>query len=214
MDVELAMNTENIHTLINKLQKLRQVHICTAKDVVGETLFKDDLYYLSLIDKSMRIIDGFIDALKNRNLTCMGIFLRVQMDNCMRTYATYIAENPSSVFESIMGSDIQLNHLTDKSGNKMTDSFLKKQLESLEPRFSKVYREASGYIHHSEKAFFNIATTTDENVLNLNVGHPLESIYDSAILDCTQAFIHFIRFQIKITMTVIQSKKKCDANNP
>ena len=35
--------------------------------------------------------------LKERNLTCAGVLLRMQMDNCMRTYAAFIAEDKKAI---------------------------------------------------------------------------------------------------------------------
>ena len=67
----------------------RKTGIQLAANVIGQTLIEDDFYILSLIDKCIRLIDGFLDMLDSRNLTCAGVLLRIQIDNCLRTYVSY-----------------------------------------------------------------------------------------------------------------------------
>ena len=105
-------------------QHLRIEAIYLAKEAVGQTLVEDDLYILSLIDKCIRLIDGFVILLSERNLTCIGILLRVQIDNCLRTYALYAAQNKQEVYQSIVKGDKNINHMHAVDGNKMTDAYL------------------------------------------------------------------------------------------
>lgn len=195
---------------IEKLNVLRKEKIHLAKLVIGQTLFKEDLYVVSIIDKNIRLIDGFIELLKERNLTCAGILLRVQMDNCMRTYALYIAENKEQVIDSIFNNEIQLNKLNAKNGKRMNDAYLKNEMNKIDSRFKKVYEKASGYIHHSEVAFYTIASTDEPYLLNVSIGHPLPSNFDSVIVECTDAFIYFLNIQQKLISPVIKSKIKYD----
>ena len=46
------------------------------------------------------------------------------------------------------------------------------ELSKIEPSFGQVYDQASGYIHLSEKAFYQTVTDIDDNgKLTLQVGH-------------------------------------------
>lgn len=196
---------------IDQFESARINGVRLATDVLGQTLFEEDFYILSIIDKSIRLIDGFTTVLKERNITCMGVLLRVQIDNCLRTYALYVAENQSEVFRSIYNDEKQINKMLAKDGNRMTDAYLRKQLAKIDRRFDSVYKEASGYIHHSEKAFYSIVSTKEPNVLIFDVGHPIRDDLDPVLHECAEAFLYFVKFQYVLTNPFVESKKRFDS---
>ena len=149
--------------------------------------------------------------LEKRNLTCAGILLRVQIDNCLRTYALYVAENQSEISRSVYGNGKQINKMKAKDGNQMTDFYLRKELSKIDKRFDSVYKAASGYIHYSEKAFYASVSVKEPNILDINVGHPIRDELDSVLQECAEAFIYFVKFQYKLTITVVESKNRIDA---
>lgn len=197
--------------MINELETARKEGVKLAAAVIGQTLFSDDLYVLSLIDKSLRLVDGFKSMIEQRNLTCAGILLRVQIDNCLRTYALYAAADKQEVIDSMLGRSVQLNKLKAKDGKKMSDQYLRVQLETVDKRFGTVYKEASGYIHHSKKAFYTIASaTTGPNSIRVDIGHALSPKYDVPLKECAEAFLFFLQCQRALTQPVVESKKQID----
>ncbi len=117
-----------------ELQRLRKEGIQLAANVIGQTLYEDDFYTVSILDKCIRLIDGFIDMLA-----------------------------------------------------------------------------ASGYIHYSEKAFYASVSVKELNILDINVGHPIRDELDSVLQECAEAFIYFVKFQYKLTIPVVESKNRIDA---
>ena len=138
---------------IEQLQELRKEAVSLATGIIGETLCMDDLFFCASVDRCIRLIDGLIPMLRDRNLTCVGVLLRIQMDNCMRTYAAFIAEDRNAVIRCILDGT-PIKSLKDAKGNKMLDGYLKDEVAKIDPIFSKVYNNASGYVHLSEKAFY------------------------------------------------------------
>lgn len=196
---------------IAELATARKEGVRLAAAVIGQTLFADDLYILSLIDKSLRLVDGFKSMIEQRNLTCTGILLRVQLDNCLWTYALYAAADEQEVVHSMLEKSVQLNKLKAKDGKKMSDQYLREQLEKVDKRFGAVYKEASGYIHHSGKAFYSIASVgpgTDSVILD--VGHPLAQKNDAWLKEGAEAFLFFLQLQRVLTQPVVESKKRFD----
>lgn len=193
------------------LESIRQDGVHIAKSVIGQTLCKEDLYFLSIIDKCLRLIDGFTAMLEQKNLTCAGIFLRVQIDNCMRTYAPYIAENKNDVIDSALDSGIQLNKLRARDGSRMTDQYLRQQLEKIDKRFGTVYKSTSGYIHHSEKSFYLISSVKEPDIFELELGQPHTEKFYPLFKECAEAFIYFIQFQYELTQPVVESKQRFDS---
>ncbi len=84
---------EWIFKIKHHLENVRKQAVKLTAEVIGQTLCEDDFYMISILDKCIRLIDGFAIMIEKRNLTCAGILLRVQIDNCLRTYALYAAEN-------------------------------------------------------------------------------------------------------------------------
>lgn len=191
-------------------QNARKTGIQLTANIIGQTLFEDDLYIMSLIDKCIRLIDGFLDMLDSRNLTCAGVLLRIQIDNCLRTYALYLADNKLDVFQSIRNNEIQINKLLTKDGSRMTDAYLRKQLAKVDKRFDSVYKEASGFIHHSEKAFFTMVSAKEPYMLTFNVGYPIYDDLNPVLYECADAFLYFVKFQYELTRPFVESKKRID----
>lgn len=214
-----TMNTDEttyqvwLEQTVARQEAARKEGVQLAAAVIGQTLYTEDLYVISLIDKCIRLIDGFKNMLEQRNLTCAGILLRIQIDNCLRTYALYVAADKQEVVNSILDGSIQLNKLKAKDGSRMTDQYLRQQLEKVDRRFGTVYKESSGYIHHSEKAFYTIASTNEPNIIELDMGHTLPQRFDAILKECAEAFLFFVGIQYILTQPIVESKKRIDAED-
>lgn len=207
-------NVEYFAKLDNKaevLHELRRQGIDLAKGIIGENLTKDDLFFCASLDRCLHLMDGFLIMLRERNLTCAGSVLRLQLDNCMRTYAAFIAEDKNAVTSSLI-SGTPIKEFKDETGKKMADWHLKEEITKIDPSFAQVYEQASGYIHLSEKAFYQTVTEIDDDgLLTLQVGHPLPEKRNDTLLECADAFIHFVVLHYKMLDAVRESKEKFDA---
>ncbi len=196
---------------IEALKELRSQGIQIARGIIGENLTKEDLFFCASLDRCLHLMDGFVVMLRERNLTCTGALLRLQMDNCMRTYAAFIAEDRNAVTDCLIhGTPIK--HLVDENGKKMVDWYLKEELTKIEPSFGQVYDQASGYIHLSEKAFYQTVTDIDDDgKLTLQVGHQLPEKRNDPLLEGARAFTHYVILHYKMLNTVCESKERFDA---
>ena len=91
------MNNEEYYYLLDKrfqkLKELREAAKTVAAGIIGNTLYKEDLFFTSALDRSVALLDGIVNMLKERNLSCVGILVRSQIDNCMRIFAAFIAKD-------------------------------------------------------------------------------------------------------------------------
>jgi hypothetical protein len=62
----------------------------------------------------------------------------MQMDNCMRTYAAFIAEDCDDVVDCIIQGGKVSNH-EDKNGKKISDGYLKDEISKMDSVFAHVY---------------------------------------------------------------------------
>lgn len=197
---------------ISHLLELRKTGVQLSARIIGKNYMKCDMYFCATVDRSIRLIDGMIPLLKDRNLTCCGGLLRMQMDNCMRTYAAFIAEDPEALFNCVIEGN-PINKLKDKNGNKLSDVYLKEQLTKYGPQFATVYGNASGFVHLSEKAFYQTVESVDNDHFCFNIGHPLPEKRNVPLLESAAAFEHFVRLHYKLLEAVAESKTRYDAEH-
>lgn len=201
---------QEIEELIATLQSLRREAIAISRGIIGETLTQDDLFFCAAADRCIRLIDGFIPMLQDRNLTCAGVLLRMQMDNCMRTYAAFIAEDRNAVVNCIIDGN-PIKNLKDTNGKKMMNGYLKDEITKMDPLFAKVYDNASGYVHLSDKAFYQTVATCDNYAIGLGIGLPLPEKRNETLTEGAAAYIHFVKLQFKMLQAVVESKQRFDA---
>lgn len=195
---------------INQLQELRKKAVSIATGIIGETLCTDDLFFCASVDRCIRLIDGLIPMLQDRNLTCVGVLLRMQMDNCMRTYAAFIAEDRNAVIQCILDGT-PIKNLKDVNGKQMLDGYLKDQVAKMDPIFSSAYDNASGYVHLSEKAFYQTVDSCDDYVIGIQIGQPLLEKRNAPLLEAAGACIRFVNLHFKMLQAVVESKQRFDA---
>ncbi len=198
---------------IEKLKKLNQDAIEIARAIIGESLFKTDLYFCALLNKSLQLTDGFIELITQRNLTCAGILLRSSMDNCLRLYAMYIAESPEELVDNLMRGE-RIDKLEDKDGKKLRDAYLKDKLGEYDNKFVEVYKNASGYVHFSEKGFYQSVSALDgEYDIGMQVSHEVPEKANEFILECVQAYSYFLELFYSMFKEIIRVKQEYDENH-
>lgn len=195
---------------VNELQELRNQAVSLAKGVIGETLLSEDLYFCASLDRCIRLIDGFIPLLQSRNLTCAGVLLRMQMDNCMRTYAAFIAKDKDLLFRSLLDGS-RIDKLKDKEGHKFSDGYLKGQVDKIDPGFEKVYDQACGFVHLSSKAFYQTVGECKDGKFGFLIGLPLPEKRNEPLLECAHAYIHYVKLFFKLIQAVVDSKQRYDS---
>lgn len=192
---------------IEELRQLRDYGKTIAAGIIGQSLLKEDFFFCASADRCMNLIDGFICMLRERNLTCAGALLRLQMDNCMRTYAAFIAEDKDAVIDCVISGE-KINKQKSKDGKPLSDANLKTALSQLDERFSDVYGQASGFIHLSEKAFYQTIIKCEDNSIEFQIGGELPEKRSPVLIECVDAFIHFTKLHYKMLNAVVESKER------
>lgn len=201
---------EQLPMFIDELKRLNQEAIKIARNVIGETLFKIDLYFCAILNKSLQLTDGFISLIQVRNLASAGILLRANMDNCLRLYAMFIASDPDEVVDYLMQGK-RIDNLQDKNGKQLKDWYLREQLEKYDAKFSAVYKNASGYVHFSEKGLYQSVSALDGDYhIGIQVSHEIPEKANEYIMECVQAYTHFLNLFYWMFNDIIRVKKEYD----
>lgn len=199
----------NLSPRTETLSQLRNAGKTMIAGIIGQSLLKEDLFFCAATDRCMHLIDGFVCMLQERNLTCAGALLRLQLDNCMRTYAAFLADDKDKVIDCIISGN-RIDKQKSKDGKFLRDGYLKDELAKLDPKFPVVYENASGYIHLSDKAFYLTVKNCDNGIIEWGFGTQLFEKFNPLLLEAADAFIHFVRLHYQILSAVVDSKKRID----
>lgn len=190
-----------------ELRKLREIGKSIAAGIIGQSLLKEDFFFCAATDRCMHLIDGFSSMLHERNLTCAGALLRLQLDNCMRTYAAFIAADKDAIIDCVI-SGSRIDKQKSKEGNLLKDAYLKNELPKFDTGFSTVYDNTSGYIHFSDRAFYQTVKSCDDNVIEWCIGTQLLEKFNPLLIEAADAFIHFVKLHFHILSAVEESKER------
>lgn len=156
-------NEEELRKKINYLDKLANSYLMKIKE-----LYIEDLFFMSVIDKSIKLIDSFLFALDKRNLTVLATLTRVQMDCAMRSFATTMVNDSEEFCRAVLINDAQINRLKDIENNKMTDKHLCEALGAyLNLPVYDLYEKVCGFVHFSSKSFTSIVKSEGEKNISM-----------------------------------------------
>ena len=146
-------NEDEIRIKINNLDKVANTYLMKIED-----LYMEDLFFMSVIDKSIKLIDSFLFALDKRNITILATLTRVQMDCVMRAFSTTMVSDSGDFCKAVLADDIQINTLKDTHNHKLTDKHLCEAVgKYLNLPLYDLYKKVCGFVHFSSASFHNIA---------------------------------------------------------
>lgn len=202
---------EKVELYISRLKRFREEAKVLAARIIGENLTTDDLFFISALNRRVQFIDGIVELLKMRNLTCGGVLVRTQLDNLMRVFAAFIAKDRTSFINNYLCGE-QIGNMKDNQNQKMTDGYLKKRISEYYPSIETVYNKSSGYIHLSEVAFHESFWSKDNGVVEFSVGFPPREELNPILIECAEIFCYFTEIEYNFFQKVIESKMEFDCN--
>lgn len=211
LEKNIFMNNEKyLDELDGRLQVLNELRkriIELSKAIIGDTLYKEDFFFTSAMDRSVVLLDGISEVIKNRNLACGGILLRSQIDNCMRIFAAFIAESQTDFIDGFFVGK-KISDMKDNRGNKMKDYILRQRLAEYDAKLDLVYRNFSEYVHLAEKAFYSSVTTSssEQYDIEFSVGLPLKEKANPVLLEVANAFVYYVKLQNNLVNQIVISK--------
>lgn len=138
---------------IDELEQLRDKHGEAGTQLIaisGGKLFPCHALYLSILNRSLELFDGFILLTKNNNYGCCMALLRLQLDNVLRflgvLHTKDIHETANEIFNGT-----KLSSLKDRKGEKLRDAYLVELLSKENTWVPHIYSLTSGYIHLSDQ---------------------------------------------------------------
>lgn len=188
-------NYFTIEELLNKLKEQQQIHLEVTIQMMqadNASLYPLDLMGISVSKRSMSLIRGFIEMIRQENFICAAPLLRMQLDNSLRFYAAFLVEDPHDLARQFVDGKSIRSFRERDTNQKLTDRLLVDRLAEHHPWITDVYGQMSGYIHLSDQHLFNTLGKKQENE-HLNV---IISDSDSFITEKERAEAVYIMFEL------------------
>jgi hypothetical protein len=125
------------------------------------SLFPFDLVVIGIIKRSLSLTSAFLLLVNEFNMIASRALLRMHIDTVLRLSAFWLVKDPHELAHQVIKGK-QINHMKDKKGQIMTDSYLANNLSRNYNWIKKVYRYTSGYIHFSERHLFDPISELDD----------------------------------------------------
>lgn len=146
------VSTEQLSAAIEQLSALNSEYLAGAQRFMhaGKGLFTLDLMAMAVTNRALSLSAAYATLAQSENYLAAASLIRLQLDNALRFFAsTLVTDTTAFAWHYLNGKEIR--DYTDGQGNKLTDNFLARQLDTLFPGVYQLYREACGYVHLSDR---------------------------------------------------------------
>lgn len=186
-------------TLEKKLANIEQMEDGIRKYfaqamIADPTIYIVDLVIIGALKRTLALADGFRGHIRERNFTCAGALLRLQLDTALRLYGGSLYGKPSAYADAIFRGK-RIDKLKDRRGQRMTDSYLAEQMSRNYPWVKKMYVELCDFIHFSNRPFFAAVEKLGDKdgLFNFVIGAKDPPRPDSDYFEIVDAFTETLR---------------------
>lgn len=155
----------------------------------GEKFYPLDIFVSGIAHRSLRLIDGFCELVKDRNFLAAAPMVRIQLDSSLRLFAATLVVNPHEFASKVMSGE-RIDRMKDKNGKQMHDRYLVEQLNHSFKWVNSVYDKTSGFVHFSEAHIFQVISLSEQDwTIEIRVGGDRDDhIPDKAYIEAVDAF--------------------------
>lgn len=159
---------------LSRLEAIRDNHNLLGKNIFALSngkLFPCDALYLSVLNRSLELFDGFLLLAKNGMYGCSMAVLRLQLNNILRFHGVLLTEDPHETSNGIYNGT-PLYKIKDKRGKQLKDYYLVECLSKDYAWISRAYKLCSGYAHLSDQHILHMHDRTEgvgngENIFHI-----------------------------------------------
>lgn len=181
----------SIDKALEQLKQYREKHFEFGKAVIqayGGALYPVDLLVLSTLNRSLCLLKGFISLIEDKNFVAAAPLIRLQLDNSLRLSAGTLVDDPHQFAMKIL-EGVPVRKQQDRSRKLMTDRYLVEKLPKQFAWAQQLYNGTSGYVHLSEKHFFNaIKASEEEDKFTIKISDIDEFVPDALYIEAIEAF--------------------------
>jgi hypothetical protein len=200
---------------IHNLEVLKDDHAQTGKGIMQKVIYPLDFLAFAVLNRSLRLTSGFLTLVREKNLIAAAPLVRLQLDNCLRFFASTLVDQPHDFAIQVLGGT-RIDQMKDRSGKRLTDSYLKQLLSAHEPWIDPVYKETSGFIHLSEKHIFNSLTLTNVETreILMKISDSDEFVPEEAYLEAVDVFTGTTKLALTFALAWAAQRNRPQLENP
>lgn len=160
-----------LNEIFKELNKLESSFLKEASIFLqpNTNTYSMDFYYSAIINRSISLMKGFITLSKDNNYISSVPLIRIQIDNCLRFYASILVDDSDAFFIKFMKGE-HIGNIRDTNGKEMKDTYLVEKLNKLFPGIHKLYKNTSGYVHLSNQHAFLQTSIVKEATIGIRIG--------------------------------------------
>lgn len=186
-----------LEQILEKLQASNQQLVDLAREMITVAdLYQIDLLTTAVLNRSLALIDGFVELVRGHNSLAALHLVRLHLDSLLRYSAAWLVEDPGAFAMKIF-SGKPVRKIKDRTGALMTDRYLVDKLTEDYAWVDSVYTQTSGYVHLSEKHYYSAIRKKeggeDENMVEAVISKDDRFIPYSLKLDAAEAMFEITR---------------------
>jgi len=192
---------------INRLLQRKAAHLELGQRMFkadGGNLFCMDLLATAVLNRSIRLVQGFADQIRT-NFLCAAPLVRLQLDNLLRfNGARFVDSLNDFVIEILRGTPIR--KIKDRTGQFMNDAYLLKKAAAEYPELEAIYERGCGYIHLCELHMLHTAQVTGDMEIELSVALEDDEIKDEHRVSAIDAMIRVTDLVLNVVAGWVATK--------
>jgi len=211
MDVEetkLAQYIKELSTNYVKFTKLGE----DISQANNQTSYIIDSFAYSVINRTIQLTQGYITLVNTNNYICAIPLIRLQLDNALRFFAIFQVTDANDFFFYFMDAKPIFRYKS-HTGEKLTDSYLAKKLDTISPGILRLYKEISDYIHLSSQHVHASKYFDDDGEVRLKVMDVNKGI-DAFSLEAKINFAYNMLEAVKLVFIVLDRWKQTKQRFP
>jgi hypothetical protein len=176
----------------------------------GAPVYVLDFIVLGAVKRSLSLASGLLALIDAKNIVCARAVLRMQLDTVTRLCAYLYIDNPEQVAKAILGGK-PLNKFKATDGKLLRDAYLVDRLSERFPWVRRVYNFTSGYVHFSERQFFDAVHAVgndEERTLHLAIGKTDDKYPESSWEELPACFNHLNIILEEFLSAYVERKQK------
>lgn len=165
----LAVELDELATWVERLPSIGMETLGGA----GASMYILDFVMIGAVKRSLSLASGMQSMVQAQNMVCSRAILRMQLDTVSRLLAYSYVKDPEAMAKALIGGT-PIKKFKSRDGKPLVDGYLIDQMTQAHPWARKVYDFTSGYVHFSEKQFFDSIQSIgsdQDRTIQLQVSH-------------------------------------------
>ncbi len=200
------------------LNDLRPLHEEAGKSLLSKCckdIFPCDLIALTVLNRSVVLIKGFVQITASGGYMCAAGILRMQLDNLLRFNGIALMADPHEIATKIYEGQ-ELRKIKDDLGKPMNDARLQEIFAIKNPWAKEIYKLASGYVHFSREHiawFLTASPETASGTRNFCIDEDEKYVDDSYKASLREAFMTISRGVPRMVNEWAKERHRCGSND-